>query len=266
MFSIDGTPVVERFELCIVRMKSSSRELSIPIVGQWLEFQMEARRLPDPGEVRYFFEQLAELIGDMRGLVPGLRWYFLHKPPGLKLRFRVGDPDEDILDKLLSRVLAWSFPWQGQLGLGSVFDQAELLSAPYRESLETLLTIAADEHLRSVREERLCREEDWAEFIVDLLCRFDLDHWLVHEALGRLVRIRSTILRKASAAPVALHDPTAMLTRPLPESPPGLGASVSLLQALNLMLNVWAVGAPAQSRILELARASVRPALLPPVE
>jgi hypothetical protein len=262
MFTIDGTPTVERFELCLVSMKSPTATLRVPLVDHWLEIQLALRRVPDAAEGRHFFASLEMLVGKARDLLPAMQYYFLHKPPGLKLRFRVGEPDGELLDAILSEVLGWRFDWIEGVGLGSVFDQEELLPATYRDAAEALLTLSADRLLASARERMCCSEADWAAFAVDLLCRIGLDRWLVYEALSRLGRLRAVPLKAALAPETPLFDPRPMLAGPLPDFPAGFEASVSLLQVLNLLFNIWAVDAGRQTRILEAARDSTRPSLL----
>jgi hypothetical protein len=64
-----------------------------------------------------------------------------------------------------------------------------------------------------------------------------------------------------AAAETALFDPAPMLTHSVPQFAPGFEASVSLLQGLNLLLNIWGIDGARQLAILDTACAANRPAL-----
>jgi hypothetical protein len=164
---------------------------------------------------------------------------------------------------LLSAVLAWDLPWLAGVAAGSVFDQAELLSALYRDDVGRLLTRAADCHLAAAVAGRYCSEEEWAAFLVALLSSLGLDSWLVYEVLARIGRLRATDLSaRAPSAAEPLLDPSGLLNGPLPEFSSGFETSLSLLQGLNLMFNLWAVDAAPQARILAAGCAITRPPIM----
>lgn len=266
MFELDGPPTVERFELVLLSLRTPAGTIAVPVVDGWIELQMALGRVPDRAERAAFFAALGGLCAALRADRPDLRWYFLHKAPGLKLRFRLGLPDAALLETLLGSVAAWPFDWIRASGLGSVFDQAELMPAAFRDDAARLLAHAADGHLAAARADRQCGEEAWAEFLVRLLAEVGLDAWLAHEALARLRRLRTVALAAEDAAAEPLLDPAPLLARPLAPFTPGFAASVALLQTINLLLNMWAVGAGAQRRILDRALAATRPELLAAVD
>jgi hypothetical protein len=98
---------------------------------------------------------------------------------------------------------------------------------------------------------------------VALLTSLGLDSWLVYEALARLGRLRATDLSaRAASAEEPLLDPSDLLNEPLPDFSSGFEASLSLLQGLNLMFNLWAVDAVPQARILAAGCAITRPSIM----
>ena len=262
MYTLGGEPQVERFELIVVPLRSQSGLLRVPLVDEWLELQLALREVPAAAHRRAFFAALGELCTTIRARLPQLHWYFLHKPPGLKLRFRVGAPDVELLDTILSAVANWNFSWLETSALGSFFDQAELLAFPYRTDVERFLTHAADCHVLQAKDASEVLETDWADVLVMLLERIGLDTWLAYEALSRLGRLRSTDVARGPQSGEPLCDPHILLATDLPRFSPGFEASVSLLQGLNLLFNIWGVSSAAQSRILALACDRTRPELL----
>lgn len=262
MFHLEDAPLVERFELALFSVRTPAGTMRVPVVDGWIELQMALLRVPEAQESRAFFAALGRLRAVLREMRPGMRWYFLHKPPGLKLRFRVGMPDSALLEKLIGTVLGWRLPWLRAAGLGSVFDQAELLPAVFRTDAERLLSLAADEYLAAAVAGRHCPEEAWSDFLIGLLGRLGLDTWLAHEALARLLRLRSVDLANRDAIAEPPLDPSGMLAAPLGELTPGFAASVSALQTLNLTFNIWGIDAAAQTRNLERACAATRPSLM----
>jgi hypothetical protein len=262
MFSLDGEPLIERFELVLVTLRSPAGSIRIPLVDEWLELQLSMRRVPDRQERNAFFSDLRGLCCKVRVRLPDLRWYFLHKPPGLKLRFRVGRPDEELLDSIMSGVLGWNWPWLHAVAIGSYFDQAELNAFPYRADVERLLTYAADCHLEHSHEELGAFESEWADVAVALLERVGLDTWLAYEALARLGRLRATDLAQDQASEEPLSDPRGLLAGDLPRFAVGFEASLSFLQGLNLLFNIWGVNGTTQSRILTLACNRIQPAIV----
>lgn len=265
-FALEGTPVAERFELMLLRLRTPTGAFDVPVVDGWIELQMALLRVPDAAESRAFFAALDGLCTELRQSRAAMRWYFLHKPPGLKLRFKLGVPDAAVLGALFETVLGWRFGWIEADALGSVFDQAELLPALFRDDVERLLTRAADGHVAAVLADRRGSEEGWADFLAMLLVELGLDGWLAHQALARLRRLRSAPLAARAAAGPPLFDPSSLLAEPLAPVSPGFTASVALLQAINLMFNLWAVDAAAQARILDRAIAGTRPSLLSAVD
>jgi hypothetical protein len=257
-FHLIGTPLIERFELVLVDLQSATGTLRVPLVDSWFEVQLAIDRVPDQDDRKTFFASLGNLAATLRERQPDLRWYFLHKLPGLKLRFRIGGADVLALDTILSTVLDWRFPWLTGVAIGSVFDQAELLNAPFRQDVEHILTLAADQHLVAVAAEYYCSAEAWAEFLIQLLESLRLDRWLSYEAFARLGRLRAVELSSSRVGELPLMDPRGMLASGLPECTPGFEASASLLQGLNLLFNIWGVDDVAQSRILAMACSKTR--------
>lgn len=254
--------MIERFELQLIEIQHGAGTLRVPLVDKWLEIQLALVRVPEGEERISFFEALGALVADLRMAAPDLRWYFLHKPPGLKLRFHNNAVDPSMVRAIVEKVSHWNFSWAPAVAIGSVFDQAELMASPYRRDVEALLTLAADCHLVAAIEGHRCGENAWSDFLTALLGAIGLDCWLVYEALARLRRLRSVDLSPAAAAGTTLLDPAPMLSHSLPQFAPGFEASASLLQGLNLLLNIWGIDGATQLAILDAACAATRPALL----
>jgi hypothetical protein len=254
-------PMIERFELLLIEIQHGVGTLRVPLVDRWLEIQLAMVRVPEAEERVSFFKALGDLVAELRVAAPELRWYFLHKPPGLKLRFHNSAADPATVGAIVEKVSYWNFSWAPAVAIGSVFDQAELMASPYRRDVETLLTLAADCHLEAAIAGRRCAETAWADFLTALLEAIGLDRWLTYEALARLRRLRAVELSPA-AAETALLDPAPMLEHSLPQFASGFEASVSLLQGLNLLLNIWGIDGATQLVILDAACTATRPALL----
>ena len=261
----DQPPFVERFELALLGVPTPSGTITVPVVDGWIELQMTLLRVPNQAERGAFFAALASLCAAIRARRPDMRWYFLHKAPGLKLRFQLGVPEAASIAELIGTIAGWSFAWIRPAGMGSVFDQTELMPAMFRDDATRLLTHAADELIAAALADRRCSHKDWSAFLVKLLGTLDLDEWLAQEALSRLRRLRTFPFGQDEAAPAEpLLDPSAILACRLAPVAPGFAASVSLLQTINLTLNLWGVDAGAQRRILESACAVTRPPLMEP--
>jgi hypothetical protein len=254
-------PMIERFELLLIEIQHGVGTLRVPLVDKWLEIQLAMVRVPEAEERVSFFKALGALVAELRVAAPELRWYFLHKPPGLKLRFHNSAADPATVGAIVEKVSYWNFSWAPAVAIGSVFDQAELMASPYRRDVEALLTLAADCHLEAAIAGHRCAETAWADFLTALLEAIGLDRWLAYEALARLRRLRAVELSPAAAG-TALLDPAPMLAHSLPQFASGFEASVSLLQGLNLLLNIWGIDGATQLAILDAACAATRPALL----
>ncbi|RQR61346.1 hypothetical protein DIE18_12610 [Burkholderia sp. Bp9125] len=263
MFQNKNETLIERYELALVELRrDGDTTLHVPVVSGWLEIQLILSAIPDANEQRLFFGALAALRASLGAVRPEMSWYFLHKSPGLKLRFRLGFEEPLILGSAVEAVGAWNFPWIGGMALGSVFDQQALLTAAYRPEIEKLLTSAADNYLTAIRDGKHCVVQTWTAFLIDLLRLIGLDDWLVYEALSRLRRLRTVEVGRQPVSGACLLDPRGMLDEFGRSWRAGFEASVSLLQALNLMLNMWAVDGVTQLEILERCCDLTRPSLL----
>jgi hypothetical protein len=260
--------IVEHFDLALFDIELETGRVNVPVVGGWVEIQMALASVPDHEQRLAFALALAGTCTMLRRRTPSLRWYFLHKPPGLKLRFKVGTPQAGLLEELVSGIVGWRFEWIGVTAFGSVFDQAELSPQVFRPDAERLLDSAADQQLAAVIDDRRASVEDWATFLVRLLRRLALDDWLAYEALSRLHRLRRVDIGLEAGVDVdgdesqreePLLDPSGILECLHDAFEPGFAASVSLLQTLNLMFNTWGLDARTQASILRSARAMTRP-------
>ena len=126
-------------------------------------------RVPEADERVSFFKALGALVAELRVAAPELRWYFLHKPPGLKFRFPDSAIDPAMVRAIVETVSCWNFSWAPAVAIGSVFDQAELMASPYRRDVEALLTLAADCHLVAAIDGHRSCETAWADFLTALL-------------------------------------------------------------------------------------------------
>ncbi|MCP5058194.1 MAG: hypothetical protein GY937_15930 [bacterium] len=242
--------------------------LDIPLVNDWLQLGLEVRHIPSLKEQTEFFFALRNLRRDLerRDLVEA--WFFLHKPPGLRLRFKADGPPEALIETLLLAQGQWKWSWLGARVFDSYFEQRELLSGAFQDDVNRLLTAASDAYMEALISGSRCTAGRWSEFSIAFLdCHLN-DRWLVWEALGRFARLRGTPLEGASAQrdqPAAtLCDPSdfeALL--PLLAAPRSAGfeASTTLLQCLNYIYNLWALDLPTQQQILAEAREACRPEL-----
>jgi hypothetical protein len=253
----------DQFSLNLYHLVSSGDNIvgSIPVINGWVQIELQVKRTPNPSEETAFFHKLAALrdIVAERGYLSA--WYFLHKPPGLKLRLRIDRDEGGGLNCILNELSTWEWTWLGRIDFGSFFDQHELLSGLHRVDIDRLLTISADAYLDSISSRLEIDRTGWATFAVGFLGTFIADAWLVWEALGRFLRMRVKGVAPNGDASDAFADPRLILARINGIRPlkPGFEASVSLLQCLNYIFNMWAIDAASQLRILEQARDLVRP-------
>lgn len=252
---------LERFDLALARLASPIAGIfEAPLVDGWLQIEIAVRRSPTALEEVDFFKELRALVAPLKAKEPGLQWFLLHKPPGLKIRFRVGAAPGAI-----NTVAAWALTLEGWIefaGFGSFFDQAELRPLAFRDEADALIDLAADALLETACAGQRADCAAWAQALAALALRAaDGDAWLTFELLARLRRLRS-----GGGAPP--HDdgpppwnPRLLIERAPPPSP-GFAASVSYLQALNLILNLWGVSPKVQIAALERAVVALQPELM----
>lgn len=258
----------EHFSLDLFHLLSDEHKVigSIPIVNGWAQIELEVKRAPNSSQQLEFFASLASLRDALTSLGSLKTWYFLHKSPGLKLRFRIDQGECEALNCILDRLAAWRWSWLGQIRFGSFFDQTELLGGFHRDDIDALLTASANVYLDSISHSQQADRAAWAIFTVGFLSTFISDRWIVWETLGRFLRLRGSALAADVTVQDVFADPHPILARirDFQIIQPGFEASVSLLQCLNYIFNMWAIDAASQSAILEQARNLVRPEIAIP--
>jgi hypothetical protein len=256
---------LELLDLLDARGKPIAR---VPVVDGWLQLDAVVKRVPDADEERVLFAQFAALR-DARG---GGDWFFVHKPPGLRMRFKLGDDRTHEVSVILECISGCRPAWLGNLTFGSFFAQAELLDARYRATVDAILGAAANELIDVAMARNGSTSIDaWANFALHFLEHFIGDRWFAWEALGRFHRLRSQpvpgdLQNQAEAARQrTMHDPRGIIQRftrhSAMQQSAGFGASIALLQTLNYIFNMWAVDGIAQNAVLARARTFSAPEL-----
>lgn len=256
----------EDFRLEIVRLGPDRRRAvaDVPVVNGWVQVNLPVRRVPSRREERAFFAALARLTGRLRRARLLAGWYFVHKPPGLRLRFRAARRPEALVAALDRALERWRFGWAGRRAFDSYFEQRELLAGLGDDTADRILCASAAAVVEAVAGGRRTDLDAWARFTVAFLERFLADRWLVWEALGRFERLRGGGPRRSPAAPPP-HDPERLLARlPRARAGSGFAASTALLACLNYLYNQWALDAPAQGAVVGRARRLTAPDLARP--
>jgi hypothetical protein len=252
-------------EVCEVHEDGGDVTL-VPIINRWIQLAIDIKRVPSSLESRSFFRTLAK---DMRALTTTNKiysWFFLHKPPGLRIRIHLASV-HPALSTLIHKVATWDYEWMQGLSFESYFGHAELVSGAYPVDLGALLMASASEYCRALLANRQATRTDWPLFTVHYLDHFLADRWLVWEALGRLERLREYPFRPSDIKQrrQSLMSPKGLLARvrraPQPASP-GFQASTALLQSLNYIYNQWLLNVASQKQVLSVARQLAMPELL----
>lgn len=255
----------ETFSFGLFHLQSDGKIIgAIPIINGWTQLELEVITVPNDAAQIAFFQHISTLVDNLTAADDLVAWYFLHKPPGLKLRFQFARDHVAGLTRIVETIADWRWPWLGRTSFGSFFDQAELLGGFHRQDVDALLTTSANVYVQSLLHHRRVGGVDWSIFVVDFFKAILSDDWIVWEALGRFQRLRERGIIRHGRAGDDFADPRAMLPlvkdfRPVQ---PGFEASVSLLQSLNYIFNMWAIDEASQSAILEEARGLVRPELV----
>ncbi len=261
---IERSSEIQVFE---IRDHDGNCRVKIPLIDGWAQASIEVKRPLSIAEQARFFRFLKGLVVPWQkgGLIRS--WYFIHKDPGLRLRFRVGNKRDRLLTELAQAFGTFRFDWSGDVYFDSFLEQRELFSSLRQTEVEKLLWISSETHLESVAHRLLADEDHWSHFTVDFLGTFLQDSWWVWEALGRMQRLRRTTILQNIKKPSrqVLHDPSQMLQRVqrlrLAPKASVFPMSMSLLCCLNYIFNQWAISEKTQRNILDKARELTQPLL-----
>lgn len=240
----------------------SATPIDVAMVDGWLQIDVPVTRVPTPPEARDYFEHLGQVVGEAREAGLLRRWTFVHKHPGLRLRF-AATPGSDA-GQLIARLHA-AFParaWTGVAEFAAYFEQRELLCGLGEDATE-ILCRSADVRIASARAGTTADVPTWAGFTVAFLYRYLPDTWWVWEALARFMRLRGGDGGASEHGP-ALGDPRPLLAVLPSTTAAGFEASVALLTCLNYLYNQWGLDLGAQRRVLRLASDLTRPELATP--
>jgi hypothetical protein len=249
---------------------SGAKVVSVPVVNGWVQASIPLRRLPTSQESRGFFSVLGTNASRMhrRGLVSS--WFFLHKPPGLLIRFETADA-ASLLRDLIPMLDDCGGTWVGRYAFDSYFEQRELLSEAYGYEAYKVLLTSCTEYCRAVASGRAGTLGQWTDFLAVYLAYYLQDPWLVWEALGRFQRLRQQtqdaaipshhVRRNRLVSPSRLMAQLARCV--VPEQSIGFEASTTLLMCLNYILNQWGICQQVQRRILHDARSRFSPGICP---
>ncbi len=265
---------VEAFVLDVVTLTDDDcvalSHTAVPIVNGWAQANLRIRRPPSQAEQRLFFSQVESLVQSLRSQQLVKNWYYLHKPPGLILRFESTVDPIALVRQIhvdFRRSVA-SFEWSTELTFASYFEQRELLWDYGRDVADAILTLGADVRVCAIRENATGTLEQWATFTVNFLNHFLHDEWWVWEALGRFQRLRGCEPSTSDTPPHDAHawlDPMPilpMLATCTPNLPDGFRASVTVLVCLNYLYNQWALDVEMQRLVLARARQLTQPELV----
>ncbi len=252
----------EHFSLRVYTLDASrdAGPTLVPVVDGWVQLDVPIVRVPDPAEAREYFAHIAALIAALRAEGLLARWTYVHKAPGLRLRFAAPGEDASVTARLIGalqaatrRQWAWALP----PSFASYFEQRELFSG-LGDDATAILCRSADLRIAAAIAGHGSDVPGWAAFTVAFLHHFLPDTWWVWEALGRFQRLRGDAGgNDETVGP--LDDPRPLLAALPPAPRPDFAVSVALLTCLNYLYNQWALGPAAQRAVLRLARALTQP-------
>jgi hypothetical protein len=249
----------------------------IPVVNDWIQLSIELNALPEHSEQLDFFDSLRQMVDSRQSRSLFDAWYFLHKPPGLLLRFHKiasAKPPEMLIDHIVSALTQWDFKWMGDCYFDSYLEQRELLSGFDQAYVNRLLTASADTFLDACLRDTTSgkagahkqRITAWVDFVCQFLHFYIEDQWQAWEALKRFATMRKQLIKQSgqqAAIPSApLYNPVSLINnlKQLDYIPKqGFEVSTSLLQCLNYLFNQWALDLPVQNQILAQAMVTLRP-------
>ena len=259
-----------RLEIFDIQDDDDTPIAKAPLVNGWLQISLEITHVPSLEAQHVFLAAVRQVVAALRQRGCLDAWFFVHKEPGLRLRFKMAGDLGEAIAGVVAALATWDWDWLGSIAFDSYFEQRELLSAYFESDVNALLTLSADCYVESALTGACGNLDAWAAFTLAFLRHFAPDEWLVWEALGRFIRLRGAPWREASAAsridfsscPKTLQQ---RLSAMLPIAQPGFDASTTLLQCLNYIYNQWALNLTAQQMILAEARRRTEPEITQPL-
>ncbi len=153
--------------------KSKMNTYQIPVVDYWIQLTLPVLREPNPAESQDFSKKIRNLYKTLQRKKIICSWYFLHKPPGLKIRFKANPQTTAACTLyLLKELQKIKLRWLGLGTFDSFIDQRELFFGFNTECQEILLSLSAASSLDATIKQSKSDIEGWAYFTVQFFLFF----------------------------------------------------------------------------------------------